>query len=216
MRCSLELGVSVMVVCLTTVCVSARAQTSPLSSVGRTPTPEEISAWDIAVGPSGKDLPPGSGTATQGEPIFAVKCAMCHGADMKGATFRMPNNLQRTAPNLLNTGKRGIANYKPFATTIYDFINRAMPRGLEGTLKPDEVYATTALILYKNGIIREDFVIDAKTLPEVRMPGRKLFLPARLEDIADLQKRGCHQGQCPEIKSREPMRDMPWPPAQER
>src|SRR5579864_1062296 len=151
MRCSLKFGLAVMVVSLSMVCVSAKAQTSSLSTVGRAPTQQELSAWDISVGPSGKELPPGSGTAIQGEPIFEVKCAMCHGADMKGGTFRT-HGVQSRGPNLLSAADgqkltgvfhpvRGTANYRPFATTIYDFIQRAMPREMEGTLKPDEIYA---------------------------------------------------------------------------
>jgi mono/diheme cytochrome c family protein len=212
-----------MAVCLPMACVSARAQGSmPHSNVGKTPTQEEIKAWDIAVGPSGKELPPGSGTAKQGAVVFAAKCSMCHGAELQGNTGGDPNFVM-AAPALVGgfgTLKnfhpvRKTGNYLPFATTIYDFINRAMPRFEERTLKPDEVYATTALILYKNGIIKEDFVIDAKTLPEIQMPNRKNFLPTRFEDIADLQKRGCHQGQCGELTNRpELKRDTPWPPPQ--
>jgi hypothetical protein len=209
MRCSLKLAVSVMVVCLPVACVSARAQAvPPPNSVGRTPTPQEISSWDIAIGPSGKELPPGSGTAKQGAPIFAAKCAMCHGRELQGTRTGDPN-LVMAAPALVggkgslttSTPVKTVGSYWPFATTLYDFINRAMPRGAERTLKPDEVYATTALILYKNGIIKEDEVIDARTLPKVQMPNRNGFLPTRLEDLADLQKRGCHQGQCPEVTS---------------
>jgi cytochrome c len=92
---------------------------------------------------------------------------------------------------------RTIGSYWPFATTVWDYINRAMPRGNEGTLKADEIYSLTAFILFRNGIVQETAVMDAKILPKVKMPNRDGFLPPRLEDIADLQKRGCAAGHCP-------------------
>jgi cytochrome c5 len=206
MQCSLKVALSVMAVCLPMTCVPARAQEPPPNSVGRTPTQQEISAWDISVSPSGKGLPAGSGTAAQGAKVFAAKCAMCHGRELQGTKAGDPN-LVMVAPALVggegtlttDNPVRTVGSYWPFATTLYDFINRAMPRGAERTLKPDEVYAATAFILYKNKIIKEDDVMDAKTLPKVQMPNRNGFLPTRIEDIADLQKRGCHQGQCPEL-----------------
>ncbi|HZP31833.1 MAG TPA: c-type cytochrome [Candidatus Acidoferrales bacterium] len=157
-------------------CVAVKAQ-SPTYGVGRTPTPEEIKAWDIAIGPEGKELPPGSGTAKQGAPIFAQKCAACHG----------PTGSEGPAPMLIKPqpGSKGpagpclnpcirennlMAVHSPYATTIWDYINRGMPFKQEGTLKPDEVYALTAFILYKNGVIGEDDVLDQSTLPKVKMP----------------------------------------------
>jgi cytochrome c len=90
-----------------------------------------------------------------------------------------------------------IGSYWPFATTIYDYINRAMPKGNAGTLAPKEIYALTAFILYKNEIIKETDVIDAKSLPKVEMPNRHGFIPDRIEDIPDINKRGCQIGNCP-------------------
>jgi hypothetical protein len=90
-----------------------------------------------------------------------------------------------------------IGSYWPFATTIWDYIHRAMPQNQEGTLRADEVYALTAFLLYRNGIIQESDVMDAKSLPKVQMPNRNGFIPPRLEDISDIQKRACRLGHCP-------------------
>ena len=185
-----------LVPCAVLVGGIAAAQTPDYSNVGRAPTPEEIRTQDIGIAPSGRNLPPGSGTAQQGAVIFAAKCAVCHGETGEGGS---------TAPPLLggketlNTPRpvRTIGSYWPFATTIWDYVNRAMPRNQAGSLKPDEVYALTAYLLYRNDIIREPDVISASTLPKVQMPNRNGFVPQRMEDIADARKRGCQNGRCP-------------------
>ena len=88
-------------------------------------------------------------------------------------------------------------SYWPFATTIFDYIRRAMPRFQEGSLKNDEVYSLTAFILYRDEIVKEDDVIDAATLPKIKMPNRDGFIPQNLDEIHDWKKRGCKLGQCP-------------------
>ena len=151
-------------------CAGAMTQAlaqSPAYNLGRVPTAEETRAWDIAIGPSGKELPPGSGTAKEGATVYAQNCAACHGAT---GTER-----QTIGPRLI-AGK--IGSYWPFATTIWDYINRAMPRTKEGSLKPAEVYAVTAFLLFKSGIIKENDVMDSKTLPRVAMPHRSAFVPS--------------------------------------
>ena len=175
------------------------AQTQSYTNVGRTPTKEEIQAWDIGVGPDGKGLPPGQGSAKEGAPIFAAKCAACHGADGKGAAIGPRLTGAKADFETLTTVRpvRSVGGYWPYATTVWDFINRAMPRGQSGTLTPNEVYAVTAFILAKNDIIKEDDVMDAKTLPKVQMPNRNGFVPAKFSDIPDEKKRGCKQGVCP-------------------
>jgi S-disulfanyl-L-cysteine oxidoreductase SoxD len=175
---------------------AAWAQAPNYKNVGRAPTPDEIRAWDTAVGPAGKELPPGSGTAKEGAEIFANKCAVCHGPAGEGSQM---------APRLV--GGKGtlttsqpvltIGSYWAFATTVYDFIYKAMPRGQEGSLKPNEAYALTAFLLYKNEIIKETDIIDAKTLPIVKMPNRDGFIPPQLDEIHDIKKRGCRLGHCP-------------------
>jgi len=178
------------------VSVLALAQAPDYRNVGRTPSPEEIRARDIAVGPEGKELPPGSGTATEGAKVFANRCAACHGANLEGSPLgpRLVGG-QGTFKTLYPV--RTIGSYWPFATTLWDYINRAMPRNAEGSLSADEVYALTAFLLYRNQIVREGDVIDANSLPKVKMPNRDGFIPARLDDIHDLHKRGCRAGYCP-------------------
>ena len=175
------------------------AQTPSYSNIGRAPTKEEIQAWDISVGPDGKGLPPGQGTAKDGAPIFAAKCAVCHGPNGEGAKIgpRVVGGIADTETLTTLKPVRTVGGYWPYATTVWDFINRAMPRGQSGTLTPNEVYALTAFILAKSEIIKEDDVLDAKTLPKVQMPNRSGFVPARFADIPDEKKRGCRQGVCP-------------------
>ena len=139
----------------------------PTYGVGRTPSANEIHAQDISVGPSGKELPPGRGSAKDGAAIFEKRCAHCHGV----------NGLSDGQFPPLAGPKAKLVSY-PFATTLWDFINSAMPRRVpdvgtrEGTLTADEVYALTSFILFRNGIIKETDVLDATTLPKVKMPKR--------------------------------------------
>ena len=183
-------------------CVGAVGQT-PTYNVGQAPTEEEIRAWDISIGPSGKELPPGSGTAKQGAPIYAQKCAACHGPT--GTEGWPVQNAWRAAPPLVrNESKLQGSRRWPFATTIWDYINRAMPpkqpdpenpgQFIEARLSAGEVYALTAWLLYRNGIIPESAVIDATTLPKIKMPNRNNFVPLRWEDI---RLPRCRGGPCP-------------------
>jgi S-disulfanyl-L-cysteine oxidoreductase SoxD len=150
--------------------VCALAQ-SPTYGVGRTPSAEEIRAWDISIGPTGAELPSGRGTAKEGAQLYAQKgCAGCHGKT--GTEGPAPELIGKADPST-DTWERGriLPIRAPFATTVWDFINRAMPLGREGTLTADEVYALTAFLLYKNAVIKsEDEVMDAQSLPKVKMP----------------------------------------------
>lgn len=172
MRCSPSLILTLMVL----VTCGARAQAPDYNNVGRTPSAEEIHAWDNTIGPQGKELPPGKGTAKEGAAIFAERCASCHMPNGEGG----PNGVG--GPRLAegsSVGKR-----MPYATSLWGYINDTMPwrknapYKLGAPLKPDEVYAVTALILSWNGIIKDTDVIDAKSLPQVRMPNRDGFVPA--------------------------------------
>jgi cytochrome c len=177
----------------------ALAQAPSYSNIGKTPTKEEIQAWDISVGPDGKGLPVGQGTAKDGAPIFAAKCAVCHGVNGEGGKIgpRVVGGIADTETLTTLHPVRTVGGYWPYATSVYDFINRAMPRGQSGTLTPNEVYALTAFILFKSNIIKEADVLDQKTLPKVQMPNRNGFVPPRFADIPDEHKRGCTQGICP-------------------
>jgi mono/diheme cytochrome c family protein len=164
-------------------CVVARAQ-GPTYKMGRTPTEAELKAWDHAVGPEGKELPAGSGSAVEGAKTFAAKCFFCHGRNAEGI-FPWPRLAGGVGTLNTPTPIRSSGSYLPYATTIWDFINRAMPRDAEGTLSPDEVYALTAFILFKNGTIKETDVLDKKSLVEVQMPNRDGFFPNPPQAKAD-------------------------------
>jgi cytochrome c len=178
---------------------TAMAQTPGYKNVGRTPTKQEIEAWDISVGPDGKGLPEGHGTAKEGAPIFAAKCAVCHGAEGEGGKIgpRVVGGIADTETLTTLKPVRTVGGYWPYATSVWDFIRRAMPRDQSGTLTPNEVYSLTAFILAKSKIIQEDDVLDQKTLPKVQMPNRNGFVPPNFADIPDEKKRGCTQGICP-------------------
>ena len=181
---------------IASACMAAFAQAPNYSKIGRTPTSQELQAWSQAVGPDGRELPPGSGTARQGAELFAAKCAACHGANGEGSQLA-PRLIGGRGPLNTLTPSRTLANYWPFATTIWDYINRAMPPKQEGSLSASEVYGLTAFILYRNEIIPDGQVIDAASLPKVKMPNHEGFVPPRLEDIHDEHARGCRAGHCP-------------------
>jgi cytochrome c len=149
--------------------VSALAQ-SPTYGIGRTPTEEEIRAWDISISPEGDELPPGRGTAKEGAQLYRTKgCQGCHGAGGFGGTAPV---LKAKAGPEVPTWQRGriLPVRAPFATVVWDFINRGMPLNREGTLTPDEVYSLTAYLLFINGVIPETEVLDQQSLPKVKMP----------------------------------------------
>jgi S-disulfanyl-L-cysteine oxidoreductase SoxD len=177
----------------------ALAQAPSYSKIGRAPTKEEIQAWDISVGPDGKGLPEGHGTSKEGGPIFAEKCAVCHGSEGQGGKIgpRVVGGIADTETLTTLKPVRTVGGYWPYATSVFDFIRRAMPRGQSGTLAPNEVYALTAFILAKSKIIQDGDVLDQTTLPKVQMPNRNGFVPAKFADIPDEHKRGCKQGICP-------------------
>ena len=145
--------------------------------MGKPISESEIKAWDIAVLPDGSNLPPGSGTSDQGASIYAQKCIACHGEGGKGGVAPGAGPLVGGAPltNGIETAKT-IANYYAYATTVFDYIRRAMPFNAPRSLSDDEVYALTAYILTLNKLIGEQDVMDAKTLPRVKMPNRDNFI----------------------------------------
>ena len=157
------------------------AAQSPTFGFGRTPTAEEILAWDISISPTGEELPPGSGTPEQGALLYLQKaCVGCHGmGGANGAAPRLvirPANPDRPVRDPWQLG-RILPIRSPYATTVWDYINRAMPLGEEGSLTADEVYALTAYLLFMNDLIPEDAVLDAESLPKVQMPNRDNWAP---------------------------------------
>jgi mono/diheme cytochrome c family protein len=153
-------------------CAPAARRETP--NLGRVATPGEIAGWDISIPPDGTGLPPGGGTAITGAAVYEEKCQACHGVKGGG----QPNDrlvggqgtLASTAP------VRTIGSYWPYATTVFDYVRRAMPYLQPQSLTNDEVYALTAYLLQQNGIIGERDEINAQTLPRVKMPNRDGFI----------------------------------------
>ncbi len=143
----------------------------PTYGIGRTPTADQIRAWDISIGPAGEELPPGRGSAKEGAELYRTKgCQACHGAGGFGGSA--PILKSKAGPEQTDTWQRGrvLPVRAPFATIVWDYINRGMPMNREGTLTPDEVYGLTAYLLAINQVIPEDQVLDRESLPKVKMP----------------------------------------------
>ena len=176
MRCSANLLATVMILAAPT---AGLAQSR--LNVGTPLSQDEVKSFDFMIGPEGQQLPPGHGTAAEGAVVFANRCAVCHGQNGQGGIVR---RLVIGSPGHPHTGtfneadKDGVSYY-PYATIAWDYINRAMPVPNPGSLSHDEVYAVVAFLLYRNGIIQETDVMDAKSLPRVEMPNRDGFVPAK-------------------------------------
>jgi len=142
--------------------------------LGQRAPAELVAAWDISIPPSGEGLPAGSGSVAQGAKVYAAKCQSCHGE--KGAG--KPADRLTGGIGSLGSGKAvmTVGSYWPYATTLFDYTRRAMPTTAPMTLSNEEVYAVTAYVLYLNDIIREDQVMNAQTLPQVKMPNRDGFI----------------------------------------
>jgi len=150
------------------------AQQGP--GLGAAVTPADLAPWDISIQPDGAGLPAGSGTAAMGAEIYAVKCIACHGAGGAG----QPNDRLVGGQGTLNQLQqvRTIGSFWPYASTVFDYIRRAMPFQSPQSLSNDEVYALTAYILAENGIIRRNATMNARTLARVEMPNRDGFILA--------------------------------------
>jgi mono/diheme cytochrome c family protein len=157
------------------------AAQSPKYGIGRPPTDQQIRELGSAIAPDGKGLPQASGTVAAGRAVYAARCARCHGEKAEGGIGPALVGGQGT----LNTAKpvKTVGSYWPYATTVWDYTNRAMPFDQPGLLKPPEVYAVVAYILNLNGIINDDQVMDAKTLPKVKMPNRDGFVSDPRPDV---------------------------------
>lgn len=132
-----------------------------------------VAMWDIDVRPDGEGLPQGSGSVEQGRQVYMTQCVACHGpTGTEGPNDRLVDSEQW---DLVPTS-RTIGNYWPYATTLYDYIRKAMPQLTPGSLTGDEVYAVIAYLLFLNEIVPEDAVMDAQSLPAVVMPARDKFV----------------------------------------
>lgn len=147
--------------------------------LGRPATAEEVRSWDVSVMPNGNGLPAGGGTAVQGAAIFRQTCARCHGpTGVEGPFDRLVGREPRQGFPFGRDASlvRTIGNYWPYSTTVYDYIHRAMPYDAPGSLKPNEIYSLVAFLLRRNEIIADTAVMNARTLPGVRMPARDRFV----------------------------------------
>jgi cytochrome c len=150
--------------------------------VGTPAGPEEIRARNISVAPDGTGLPAGHGTAAQGRTLFVAKCASCHGRRGQGsvdfpAVAGGLGTLGSQEPNLT------VGSYWPYATTLWDYIHRAMPYQRPGSLNSDQVYSLTAYILFMNKIVREHEELNKESLPSIKMPNRNGFVPDPRPDV---------------------------------
>lgn len=157
------------------IVIAAPAAAQP-PRFGQPIAPADIAAWDISIGADGAGLPPGSGTAAQGEVVYAAKCQACHGERGTGG----PNDALVGGIGSLAPGQppvKTVGSYWPYATTLFDYVRRAMPFPDSKSLSSDELYAVSAYILNLNGIIGANDVLDAQSLPKVNMPNRDGFIP---------------------------------------
>lgn len=142
---------------------------------GRPASSDEIKLWDIDVRPDGKGLPDGSGTVRHGKEVFAENCAACHGDNGQGGIKDRLVGGQGTLAS--DKPIKTVGSFWPYATTLFDYIHRAMPYQAPGSLSVDDYYALTAYVLSLNGILAPDGKLDKETLPKVKMPNRDGFIP---------------------------------------
>jgi len=155
--------------------IAAGSALAESPNLGRVAAPEEIASWDISIAPDGAGLPPGGGTSEQGEAVYAARCLACHGVNGAGK----PNDALASGRGTLVGDQapiKTVGSFWPYATTIFDYVRRAMPLNDSKSLTDDETYAIVAYLLQINGIIGRGQRIDAMTLPAIRMPNRDGFV----------------------------------------
>jgi len=155
--------------------------------LGTPATPEQVAGWHIDILPDGNGLPDGSGTVMQGKQTYQTACVACHGADLK-AMRPWPALVGGQGSLATDKPVKTVGSYWPYATTLFDYIRRAMPFQAPQSLSNDEVYGLTAYILYMNGIVEEDTKLDAKNLADVKMPNRDGFY---VDDRPDTNNTRC-------------------------
>jgi S-disulfanyl-L-cysteine oxidoreductase SoxD len=164
-----------LALCAAMLIAASNAASAQPPQFGQSIGPADIAPWDISIGPDGAGLPPGRGTVAQGEIIYATKCQACHGEKGTGR----PNDSLVGGIGSLGPDKvpvKTVGSYWPYATTLFDYIRRAMPFQESQSLSSDEVYAVSAYILHLNEIVGVNDVLDAQSLPKVTMPNRDGFL----------------------------------------
>lgn len=159
----------------------ANAQEHARYGIGRTATAAEIAGWNIDVGRDGRGLPPGSGRVAHGRDVFEQQCVACHGDKGQGGVGDRLVGGQGTlaTPHPIKT----VGSYWPYAPILFDYIRRAMPQNAPGSLSNEDVYAVSAFILYLNGLLPSDAVLDAKTMAAIKMPNRNMFVGDSRPDV---------------------------------
>lgn len=161
---------------VTTACASFSTAAQPGPGLGTPISAEDLAPWDISIQPDGTGLPPGSGNATKGAEVYATHCVACHGVAGAGQPNDRLVGGQGTLDQLQQV--RTIGSFWPYASTVFDYIRRAMPFLAPQSLSNDDVYAVTAYLLAENGIIDKNATLDARSLARVRMPNRDGFIMA--------------------------------------
>ena len=168
----LSIAAGVFTLGVAAIGLAADAPANPVA-LGSPVTEAQLADWDLIVAPDGYNLPEGSGTAAQGQAVYQQKCAACHGAAGEGASGSpaLVGGSVSTTPPLLTVG-----SYWPHASTLFDYVRRAMPPTAPKSLSNTEVYQVTAYVLHLHGVIAENFVLNKNTLPAVQMPNRDGFI----------------------------------------
>ncbi len=148
----------------------------PSPHLGHKVSEADLAFWDRSIPPDGHNLPEGSGTAKDGAAIYAERCSACHGDHANDSKVNLPALVGGKGSLGSAHPLKTIGSYWPYATTVFDYIRRAMPYDSPKSLTDSDVYAVTAYLLNLNGIIGENDVIDAKSLPNVKMPNRNGFI----------------------------------------
>jgi mono/diheme cytochrome c family protein len=166
-------------VALASLAAPAGAQTR--YGIGRAATPAEIAAWNIDIEPDGKNLPPGQGTVAHGRQVYEAQCAACHGAKGEGGIGdRLAGGMGTLASD---KPVKTVGSYWPYATTLYDYIRRAMPLNAPQSLSNEDVYAVSGYVLFLNGLVPETATVDGKSLAAVKMPNREGFFGDPRPDV---------------------------------
>jgi cytochrome c len=161
---------------LLAVISTGRTQEAEKYGIGRIVSQQEIDAWDIDIKPDGSGLPAGQGSVAEGETIYRSQCQACHGrAGQNGRNTQLVSAYDPGVNFSLGRDRKTIGSYWPYATTLYDYIRRAMPFTAPGSLSDGQVYALTAYLLYLNGLVEKSAVMNSETLPGVTMPAKEKF-----------------------------------------
>jgi mono/diheme cytochrome c family protein len=161
----------------------AQTPPAPHYGIGHTATPAEIRSWNIDVAPDGRNLPTGNGSVARGKQVYGEQCSACHGAQGQGGLGDKLVGGQGTLATVVPV--KTVGSYWPYATTLFDYIRRAMPFNAPQSLSNSDVYAVSGYVLFLNGLIDERAVVDARTLVDLKMPNRDGFIEDSRPDVQD-------------------------------